>query len=53
MSALCKRNDAANLLYKLVLDLKGEVKPFKVSEEEQTKYENDLEDYKKKKEEYE
>ena len=35
VAALCSRNDAANLLYKLDLGLSEEIKPFFVEDEDQ------------------
>ena len=47
IAGLCGRNDAANLLYKLDLDLSDTIKPFYVEDEEQEQYILDMQEYEK------
>ena len=50
---MCGRTDAANLYYKLELNLNDVIKPFEVEEHEQQQYELDLEEFNKKSSDYE
>ena len=53
IAAMCGRSDAANLFYKLELNLNDVIKPFELDVEEAQQYELDAEEFAKKSSDYE
>ena len=53
IAAMCGRSDAANLFYKLELNLNDVIKPFELDVDEVQQYELDAEEFAKKSSDYE